>query len=74
MIPARYRGRVDIGVNGTYWAGSIIGGLVELLLGVPAQQQPLEAVARPLSAVAPLSKAAYSPGMLPSGTGTSAAA
>jgi MFS family permease len=52
----------------------ILGGLVELFLGVPAQQQPLEAVARPLSAVAPLQKAAYSPGMLPSGTGTSAAA
>jgi MFS family permease len=52
----------------------ILGGLVELFLGVPAQQQPLEAVARPLSAVAPLTKAAYSPGMLPSGTGTSAAA
>jgi MFS family permease len=31
MIPARYRGRVDIGVNGTYWAGSIIGTLVSLL-------------------------------------------
>ena len=52
----------------------IIGGLTELVLGVPAQQQPLEAIARPLSAVAPLPKAAYSPGMLPSGTGTSAAA
>jgi Sugar (and other) transporter len=52
----------------------IIGGVVELLIGVPAQQQPLEAIARPLSAVAPLHKAAYSPGMLPSGTGTSAAA
>jgi MFS family permease len=25
MIPARYRGRIDIGVNGTYWAGSLIG-------------------------------------------------
>jgi hypothetical protein len=46
----------------------------ELVLGVPAQGQPLEAVARPLSAGAPLTKAAYSPGMLPSGTGTSAAA
>ena len=23
MIPARYRGRVDIAVNGTYWAGAI---------------------------------------------------
>jgi hypothetical protein len=53
----------------------IIGGVVvELLIGVAAQQQPLEAVARPLSAVAPLHKAAYSPGMRPSGTGTSAAA
>jgi MFS family permease len=31
MIPAKYRGRVDIGVNGTYWAGSIIGTLVSLL-------------------------------------------
>jgi MFS family permease len=32
MIPARYRGRVDIGVNGTYWAGSIIGTLASLAL------------------------------------------
>ncbi len=52
----------------------IIGGVTELLLGVPAQQKPLEAVARPLSVVAPLHKAAYSPGMRPSGTGASAAA
>ncbi|MGH3772999.1 MAG: MFS transporter [Pseudonocardiaceae bacterium] len=27
LIPARYRGRVDIGVNGTYWAGAILGTL-----------------------------------------------
>jgi MFS family permease len=52
----------------------IIGGVTELLLGVPAQQKPLEAVARPLSVVAPLHKAAYSPSMRPSGTGASAAA
>ncbi|WP_329044974.1 MFS transporter [Amycolatopsis sp. NBC_01488] len=32
MIPARYRGRVDIGVNGTYWAGAILGTLGTLLL------------------------------------------
>jgi MFS family permease len=32
MIPARYRGRVDIGVNGTYWAGAIIGTLASLAL------------------------------------------
>jgi MFS family permease len=31
MVPARYRGRVDIGVNGTYWAGAIIGTGVSLL-------------------------------------------
>jgi len=27
MMPARYRGRVDIAVNGTYWLGSILGTL-----------------------------------------------
>ncbi|TDC42177.1 MFS transporter [Micromonospora sp. KC213] len=27
MIPAPYRGRIDIGVNGTYWAGAILGTL-----------------------------------------------
>jgi MFS family permease len=32
MIPARYRGRVDLAVNGTYWAGAIIGTLVTLYL------------------------------------------
>src|SRR5919197_6482411 len=31
MIPARYRGRVDIGVNGTYWAGAILGTLGSLI-------------------------------------------
>jgi len=39
MIPARYRGRVDIGVNGAYWAGSLIGTPVSLLflnvIGLP---------------------------------------
>jgi MFS family permease len=27
MIPAAYRGRVDIAVNGTYWGGAIVGTL-----------------------------------------------
>ena len=31
MIPARCRGRIDIAVNGTYWAGAIIGTLGALL-------------------------------------------
>src|SRR6201987_1221384 len=30
MIPAKYRGRVDLAVNGTYWAGAIIGTIVTL--------------------------------------------
>jgi MFS family permease len=28
MIPARYRGRVDLAVNGTYWAGAFLGTIV----------------------------------------------
>jgi MFS family permease len=32
MIPARFRGRVDIAVNGTYWGGSILGTLATLFL------------------------------------------
>jgi MFS family permease len=27
LIPAKYRGRVDIAVNGTYWGGALIGTL-----------------------------------------------
>jgi MFS family permease len=32
MIPAKYRGRVDLSVNGTYWAGALIGTIVTLFL------------------------------------------
>jgi len=32
MIPARHRGRVDLAVNGTYWAGAVIGTIVTLFL------------------------------------------
>ncbi|GAA1659146.1 MFS transporter [Kribbella alba] len=32
LIPSRYRGRVDISVNGTYWAGALIGSAVGLVL------------------------------------------
>ena len=31
MIPARYRGRVDLAVNGTYWAGAFLGTIVTLV-------------------------------------------
>ena len=32
LIPSRYRGRVDIAVNGTYWGGAILGTLGSLVL------------------------------------------
>jgi MFS family permease len=31
MMPAHYRGRVDIGINGTYWFGSILGTIAAFL-------------------------------------------
>ena len=30
LIPARYRGRVDIAVNGTYWAGAFLASVLTL--------------------------------------------
>ncbi|WP_436978415.1 MFS transporter [Streptomyces sp. enrichment culture] len=32
MMPARFRGRVDLLVNGTYWAGAIVGTVAELMI------------------------------------------
>jgi MFS family permease len=32
LIPARYRGRVDIAVNGTYWGGAFIGTVLTLIV------------------------------------------
>ncbi|MGB6164975.1 MAG: MFS transporter [Pseudonocardiaceae bacterium] len=32
LIPPYYRGRVDIAVNGTYWAGAMIGAAANILL------------------------------------------
>lgn len=30
-MPARYRGRVDVWINGSYWAGAILGSFVTML-------------------------------------------
>jgi MFS family permease len=30
MIPAKFRGRIDLAINGTYWAGALIGTVVTL--------------------------------------------
>ncbi len=32
LIPAKYRGRVDIAVNGTYWGGALLGALASFWL------------------------------------------
>lgn len=32
LIPSHYRGRVDIAVNGTYWAGAMIGSVSSIFL------------------------------------------
>ena len=32
LVPATYRGRVDIAVNGTYWAGATLAGLAQIPL------------------------------------------
>jgi MFS family permease len=32
MIPAKYRGQVDLAVNGTYWAGALLGTTATLVL------------------------------------------
>ncbi|MFD1720748.1 MFS transporter [Amnibacterium endophyticum] len=37
IIPSRYRGRIDIAINGTYWGGALIGNAAYLfLLNQPA--------------------------------------
>ncbi len=35
LIPSRYRGRVDIAVNGTYWAGALLGATANIWLLTP---------------------------------------
>ena len=32
LIPAKYRGRVDIAVNGTYWGGALIATVLTILV------------------------------------------
>lgn len=36
LIPARYRGRVDLAVNGTYWAGVSLGAVATIFLLDPS--------------------------------------
>jgi MFS family permease len=32
LIPAKYRGRIDIAINGTYWGGAALGSVANLFL------------------------------------------
>src|SRR5690606_1354084 len=32
LIPARYRGRIDLIINGSYWLGAVFGALLSVLL------------------------------------------
>jgi MFS family permease len=36
LIPSHFRGRVDIGINGTYWAGAMIGSVASVVLLNPS--------------------------------------
>jgi MFS family permease len=36
LIPSRYRGRTDIAINGTYWAGAMLGAAASLILLNPS--------------------------------------
>src|SRR5581483_6147891 len=40
LIPKRYRGRTDLGVNGSFWIGAAIGALGTSVLLVPGRLPP----------------------------------
>src|SRR5205085_5176788 len=40
LIPARYRGRTDLGVNGSFWVGAALGAIGSSLLLQPGRLPP----------------------------------
>ena len=40
LIPARYRGRTDLGVNGSFWLGAVLGAVGSSLLLQPGRLPP----------------------------------
>ncbi|MGH2408439.1 MAG: MFS transporter, partial [Candidatus Limnocylindrales bacterium] len=40
LIPARYRGRTDLGVNGSFWLGAVIGAIGSSVLLQPGRLPP----------------------------------
>ena len=79
LIPARFRGRVDIAVNGTYWAGAILGTLgtfvflnvIDLSLGwrLGLPHRPGAGPGDPVRATAPAGEPALAGDERPRGRG-----
>ena len=40
LIPARYRGRTDLAINGSFWVGAMLGSLGSAILLVPGRFAP----------------------------------
>jgi MFS family permease len=40
LIPARYRGRTDLAINGSFWVGALLGSLGSAVLLVPGRFEP----------------------------------
>jgi MFS family permease len=40
LIPARYRGRTDLAINGSFWLGALLGSLGTLILLAPGRFAP----------------------------------
>ena len=40
LIPAKYRGRIDIAINGSFWVGAAAGALLTIPLLDPTRDQP----------------------------------
>jgi MFS family permease len=40
LIPARYRGRTDLAINGSFWVGAAVGALAAIVLLAPGRLPP----------------------------------
>ncbi len=40
LIPARFRGHIDLMINGSFWVGAALGALVAVVLLIPALINP----------------------------------
>ena len=40
LVPARFRGRTDLAINGTFWLGAVLGSIMSAILLVPGRFPP----------------------------------